>query len=351
MAVRAFTIVESRPPSGSSSLGGPPAKFEWTAALRNAPRTSWRFGLQQRTVREDYPGGETPVEQVLGWSFTPFSCAGVWDDRFMGTGAALQTLRAFEAMVQRGNLCEFKFETIAVFGLITNVEFDYKRADYIAYSFTVSPHSRTATPESPADSTEALKSPDEYYAGLQARTDQVTALAEQVPATAMTGSTVADTQGRLDTISAKVAEIGTAVEQRLQTAQDYALGARRVAHAFGVVRTVAQDLVASLISVKSDADLAWETAVGVLDFEVWSRGLRTMGRLMVADTYTAEKEMSRRVTPKAMSVYRPRENESLYAISQRFYGTPHRWQLIAQTNQLSTINCQGTEVLVIPELR
>jgi hypothetical protein len=44
-----------------------------------------------------------------------------------------------------------------------------------------------------------------------------------------------------------------------------------------------------------------------------------------------------------------RQGESLYAISRKFYGTPHAWRLIYDRNHLTSVTLTGDEILIIPE--
>lgn len=90
-------------------VGGPGAEFEWTPENRALPLGAWELPVVQRSVRHEYPGATEPSEQVLGPAYEPMTLSGVWDDRYMGAGAALEEWRDFEAMVKRGNRVRLSF--------------------------------------------------------------------------------------------------------------------------------------------------------------------------------------------------------------------------------------------------
>jgi hypothetical protein len=130
VADKVFTITEMKRVSssgGASAFTPSGVSFEWTADEHNIPANSWAMPIAMRTSRTDLPGAEEPVEQILGWNFEPFTCTGVWDDRYMGAGAAFDTFKEFELLVKRGNLVRFEFERVTMHGIITGFTPDYKR--------------------------------------------------------------------------------------------------------------------------------------------------------------------------------------------------------------------------------
>lgn len=355
MSVREFTITELKR-SGDGGYVDTPVKFVWTNDGRSTPRGSWRFGLQTRSVREDYPGAEEPVEQVLGPNYKDFSLQGVWDDRYNTPGFALDTMRKMELLVQRGSLCRFEFETVALTGLLKDLDFDYKRANYIGYSFTVSPHYRTAGGANTGTSVrkkapEALRPVTEYRDVAIEAAAFMELVYSGIPAQNMTGTTGADTRGFLDRIQDGVSDLVSAVEWRADAGDDAFTDLKRVSNALNVLKGSAAAMITSVAGFKSSVNLSYDNAVAALDFDVWRTGLSAYARKLGLLGAEGRDEMARRVEPKAVAIYKPRKDESLYSISQRFYGTPTGWQLIASRNGLTTITLQGTETLIIPERR
>ncbi len=353
MSVREFTITELK--SNGDGLVDTPVKFVWSNERMSAPRGSWRFGLTQRTVREDYPGVERPVEQVLGPNYKDFSLQGVWDDRYNSDGFALDQMRRFEALVQRGSLCRFEFETLALVGIPKDADFDYKRAAYIGYNFTVSPHYRQVGGSEGVGG--RRKVPDALRPVTEFRDVSIEAAAfmEAVfavaPAKTMKGSTHADNRGILNQVHQGVADLVSAVEWRVQAGEETLVDLKRVSNALSVIKGTAASMITSVASLKSSTAMAYENAVDSLDFDAWRTGLSAYARKLALTGVQGRDELARRVEPKAVALYRPRAGESLYGIAQRFYGTPTAWQQIATRNGLTTITLQGTELLIIPERR
>jgi len=356
MPEREFTITELRRVGDSNFVDRPASattKFTWTNDRRSAPRGSWQFGVELRTVREDYPGQDSPVEQVLGSNFREFSLAGAWDDRYNFPGFALTTMRAFEALVQRGSLCRFAFESVEVSGLLKSVEFDYKRASFIGYQFTVSPHFRKADAFELTvgrRAPETFKPVSEYVTESVALTAQLEAqFTTFFPAKQIKGPISSLHKGFLNNLRAAVADLISTVEQRIDTGADFFTDLKRLSNVLNVIKGQAAGLLFSIAALKSSTSLAWDTAEASLDFDTWRTSAATNARALMLLGHRGSVESARRVEPKAVALYRPKKLESLYSISQRFYGTPHAWQIIATRNGLTTFTLQGTELLIIPE--
>lgn len=355
MAVRAFTVTELRR-AGDGGYIDTPVKFEWTNEGMSAPRGSWKFGVTQRTVREDYPGVEEPVEQVLGPNYKDFSLQGVWDDRYNFYGFATDQWRKFEALCQRGSLCRFEFESVSIVGLLKDADFDYKRASLIGYSFTVSPHYRVSGGIG-SGTTVRRKTPDalrpvtEYRDVAVSLGDQMDSVQALAPSAVMVGTVHADTATFLARMHQGVADLVDAVDQRVGNTTDTFVDLKRVSNALNVLKGSAAAMIINVAGLSSSTGLAYDNAVAALDYDSWRCGLSATARKMGLLSVQGRNELARRVEPKAVALYRPRKDESLYSISQRFYGTPTGWQLIATRNGLTTITLQGTELLIIPERR
>jgi nucleoid-associated protein YgaU len=111
----------------------------------------------------------------------------------------------------------------------------------------------------------------------------------------------------------------------------------------------ASGVIDSLVSVRADVELGIRNAMTVLDFEAWSRGLRSQMQLLRGTTNDAAAKMEERAFAKAVGIYRPRAGESLYKISNQVYGTPFAWKVIYERNGLTNMRLDGTELLIIPE--
>lgn len=339
-----------------------PVSFRWTAANRSIPRGSWHFGMKLRTVREEYTGGGVS-EQVLGYAYKPFTVSGVWDDRYNGDESnvrskqaslfAERTWQAFERLLQRGNLVRIEFESITVTGLIVDVDFDYKHRSKIGYSFQVSPHFRYENQSTDALTPPAPIDPDTMAKNARVIVDEAQRLmTEEAPNLQMKGDLFETITATVTDWAAKVAIVEDIVNTRvLSVSQSAVDGLSKMAHTLASLRGSAISLLNTITSQASTANLAFETAINTLDFEVWARDLAYQARLMILESARAQEELESRVTPKAIALYRPHKDENLYAISQMFYQTPHRWRDIQLANGLTAFTLTGNELLVIPEVK
>jgi hypothetical protein len=125
----------------------------------------------------------------------------------------------------------------------------------------------------------------------------------------------------------------------------------RVAAAFGALASASAALLPLLAGNPVGTALTVLQAMPVLTFNAWSREMAFQARAMVLAALGAQQDLLSRVGPDAMALYRPQAGESLYAISNRFYHTPHRWREISDRNNLKEFVLEGDELLVIPNKR
>lgn len=362
MAKHTFIITELR--SGTDpTTADEGERFEWTAdrdpvkpftgttggGARACPFKPWPFGMQQRSVRTDYPGARSPSEQVLGPVRKPFTLSGKWDDRYNGDGYAQAEMSRFEAMVSRGNLCRFQYGPLALEGLITEADLEVDRLDFVRYSFTVSVHHRPEEKNldrAPATIVDPFTTLDEFDTAVQAMLD-----ADELAPRSMIGGTLADdvTEQLVEITDARE-RLATTIDNRDKEAPEQPVDAfTRIATQFRSGRAAAYDLLLRLAEVRSDLDLGAQTAMAVLDFEDWIRSLRFAARIAMGKAHAGDRSATERAEPNAVRLYRPREGEHLYAIARKFYGTAHAWRLIYDRNDLQAFTMLGTETLIIPE--
>jgi nucleoid-associated protein YgaU len=81
-------------------------------------------------------------------------------------------------------------------------------------------------------------------------------------------------------------------------------------------------------------------------------GMAALGAFFVGSSWVSSRAPDRSAAFGAKgstrALYRPRAGESLYAISNQFYGTPHQWRQIAEVNGLYGMTLTGEELLTIP---
>jgi hypothetical protein len=347
---REFVITELRQTS-NGKFTELPAKFVWTHDTQSAPRNSWEYAVKLRTVREDYTGGNLTTEQVLGWSFDPFTLEGVWDDRYAGENFAENTRVAMEQLVSRGNVVRLEFENISVVGLITKLTVRYKRKWQVGYAIEVSPHRREKD-EARTMAPRAVANPSNYQAQTQVIVNNLVEIHALAPISITVGDIWALVDAAVQSIEDKQALIDSIVSNRVlavsEPGQQVVNSISRLANAFGALRDSAEDLLPLVANLPTNVSLFFESAVGNLTFESWARGLGASARALIVAADAAAQELASRVTPDALALYTPHAGESLYAISNLFYGTPNRWRDIYARNNLHSFTLTGTETLVIP---
>lgn len=347
LPVHDFTITEIPAPG----LKRKPIQFVWNRRERNIPRQPWTFGIDQRTVRTDYPGADDPTEQVLGCNYTPFTLEGRWSDKFNIPGYAVDTWRQFETLVRQGNKVRLQFAEVFVEGLITNAEFDFRRSAEIGYKFTFSPHHRKpggqfALRRSPRTALNARQLLEEVTAIRTAAAE----IHARAPRLFATGTTFVDVEALLDAWDASLATIALTIDQRVVLPNfEPAAGLRRLASLFVELEFDAISLRTMLRDSPSNTGLYYETGVLVLDYDAWTRGLQAAARNMISSANQSASDLATRAAPNAIALYRPAAGEHAYSISTRFYGTPHNYRAILTRNGMAEATFTGDELLVIPE--
>lgn len=372
-ATRVFVIREMQ--RVGSALEPTGIFFAFSAQNFAAPRGPWSYGLRLRTNRKDLPGDEQPVEQVLGWNYTPFTCAGIWDDRHNDLGFAEETRQNFENMVKRGKIVRLSFESITINGLITELQIDRLRKDYIGYKFTFSPHNRELEETVRVDSNPALKTTLDPRTSVRKAREGLDQLEStqgraqggldrpQSGLSSLGGGSHSNVQQVLSTdifreinddisdISALIRSAETTVENEILKADDAANALNRGAQTMASIKTSISSLLNRTRVVASTTHVAVSTIVDLLKFETWLRGIGENSRRLVLTVDKSQKDFELRAKPKPTRLHRVRQGETLYTISTRYYGTPHHWRQILKHNHLSSIILEGGELLAIPEVR
>lgn len=343
-----FTIEEK-------TQGG--VKFEFTAREHSIPIQPWEFSGLMRTHREDYPGYERPTEQVLGPTYEDFTLSGMWDDKWMGggsTGVAMQTMRAMEALWRRGNVCHFSVtqdsESIEVLGVLKHVKFRYFHSTKVGYELTVSPHYRdndlgSATPKIVS----ATASVDDSAQRIANKIVAARLLMALAPVAAMKGDVFSGVNDVVDDWESRAATIQTLSQTRSFTFEpDSPNSLLRLVQAFEGMQTAAMNVLPIVRGESTDTLMFFADSLLEASYDAWARSMCVQARYIFLDAYEAAVELQRRVTPDALALYRPQAGESLYAISNRFYGTPSKWRDIYDRNALGYFDLTGTEMLVIP---
>ena len=356
MAVGVWTITEMRRGAQGGAAG---EVFVWSSDTspptpngggRAAPRAPWTFGGVQRIKRTDYPGAKTPSYQVLGPSKKPQSFEGAFDDRYNFPGYAASEMRRFEEMCERGNLVKIAFQNQEFIGLIVEWDFPYKRDWQIGYMFHFDVAERPESFDQSDRSPDLEMSPAIMFDAVDLAVQSALDFHQTAPRSLLGGTTTVDTEARLATMASAVDQLGLTLDNRdLNPPENPVDSFARLATQFRELQGAAYNVLVGLAEVRSDTELATQTAMAVLDFEDWSRSLRFAARIAMGRAAAGDRACGARAEPDAVRLYRPSQGESLYAISRKFYGTPHAWRLIYDRNHLTSVTLSGDEVLIIPE--
>lgn len=352
-AKRIFSLEEIRPSAGQGTYTETLSRFEWDAKTKSAPRHGWEYGVVLRTNREDYPGSDEPVEQVLGAHYEPQNFRGVWDDRWAGAGFAENQRIEFEKMVQRGNYVRISFETITFTGIITGFKPTYFTSFRIGYEFNFSPHYRVQGGDTRRGRILAPKTADpvEHLLKVDTIVNDAKAALERSPKPHVTQDLVSVVAAALGVWADRADTINAVIDGRvLAPSGEGPNSVARVVQGFQSMAASALALLPTLAPVRTDLNLDFEAAIAVLAFDESMREVAFQARSLIVECYKASADLSKLFDPQARAIYRPRAGESLYGISNRFYGTPHRWRAIADRNKLRGFTLSGGEVLVIPDV-
>lgn len=345
-------LVEELQVSGGGTSEEILSEFKWDTKTRSAPRHGWEYGVKLRTKREDYPGSDAPVEQVLGPNYEPFDIKGIWDDRYAGEGFAENQRVEFEKLVQRGNLTRLSFEGLQITGLITAFRFTYMRSYQTAYSFTFSPHYRKRGGDVRKNTIKTPKATDPVKGAGQVLSIIAVALARLDAAPAHLFPTDVFSSLRSQTLDwqNRIDSIGSTIDNRvLATQSEVPLNSvAAVAQGFAGLVASAAIMLTLTAGLRSDMDIAFEDAMTILTFEDFIRGMSQDARDLIIAAGSLAKDLALLADPQALAAYRPYAGESLYSISSRFFGTPFQWRAIAERNGLQRIELDGSEFLIIP---
>lgn len=365
-------IIEEILPVAAKTRGQDPAKFTWDLEHRNVPEGAWDYTITQRSSRVDYPGGDSPTEQVLGPNYEPFSFHGAWLDKWNYPGYALDVRRGFETLVRRGNLCKFSLNDITFIGLIKNLQVSVKNLFTVRYQFSVSPHNRGGTEDDLSFNASAPngKDPRQRAMEIQAKNERlldglVSQAAFQtvnksvsipqgpsVP-TMPLASQASIFQGEVLALSRSLSngidDIFDALDKAVLSPVTDTLSSLKVlASTFAIARGRCQQVIDRMATVRSDSQTI-TSALDLYQWEAWKRGISLQATLMWGDCYAAEEDVVKKTTPDILAIHQAAPNESLYKVALKYYGSPTAWKVIAERNHIDGFILNGGELLVIPE--
>lgn len=343
-------VIEEIPQVGGAGLATTPERFEWSAATQDAPVKPFKYPGKMRYKRTDYDGSEAPTFQVVGPQLGQFTFEGTWNDRYNQVDYAKQTKRRFVAMCYRGNPVRVTFDDVVLEGIVVEWDCPYVDDYRIRYSFTLD-----AGSDDMIGTQRVQRGQDAVLGGRQLadavreQTDAVGAASATAPLSAIAGSLASDSASSVADVQDGMDEVDQVNEQLLVSTAESPTSLQRAAGAYRRVRDAAVGVIEGLLTARSDVDMQYRTVTSELAFDEWRTTLCWYARRAMGVARKSERASQERAAPKAQVTYRPHKGESLYAVSQAVYGTPHNARLIADRNNLRNFVLDGTETLVIPE--
>jgi hypothetical protein len=348
---RVFTITELQR-TGQGQLVATPVVFRWPSSSHAAPHDAIEIPLQVKTVRSENPGSDEVTEQVLAATWQPFDVQGEWNDQYGGAGFAMGTYRDFGRLVARASLVRIEIEQLSVVGLITNFTPRYERETVVGYKFTFSPHQHetVGNQRTIGPATQVATRP--LSAHLTDAKNAVAALDDSTQAAVVMPRATA-----LDTIKSGLDKVLVlqSIIARLERTLSEGLGADAVrkltaiAAQFRALLQGALDLAKHYEGSRGADDDSTGHPVAALRLSEHARTAQAQARVLASKSLAAERDALARARTKPRAIHRPFAGESLYRISQRYYGTPDEWRTIYNANHLRTLVLAGTEELIIPD--
>ena len=343
-----FIITELRR-TGAGILESTPTVLRWTSGEHSAPRGQIEHALSVKTVRQEVPGSEEPVEQVLAATWQPFPLDGVWDDRYAGAGFAARAYDEVARLVQRASLVRLQLDRLSFVGIITELKLGYRTRDRIAWSIVVSPHRNETVGEvRPRDTSVSAIRPVAHHVAVATSTvDTLTAAHADAGSIPMATDLHAEAGEDLDALGAVTSKLRAASEAGFE--EEAAQRLLGVSALFRAVRGAAQAIPQRFARARSTAQVAYGDVVQTLRFEAWARTAGADARRAIWGAEKASTDLRVQARQRPRAVHRARAGESLKRISQRYYGTADGWRAIYEANNLASLTLVGTEELVIPE--
>lgn len=332
-------------------VGGPVAKGKTISGYYAAPQGTWDNELAMRIKRTDYPGVSRPSVQILGSNHEDFSLSGMWDDRYNYAGFAKETWRALERLIQSGNLCRFQYDDIVYHGTITKLNTQVELASRIMYTITVSPHYKDVDPGSvQRQADKAVLTVGDVYNRLDQSVANLQVANQDRIDARFTASVLASVDRSISRIDQSRATVGLSIDVgKLNPLETPITQWNKFASQFVEAQVANEELLTVMAPVRADLDIISPSAVVMLSFESWSRTVKSAARAARYAAMVSVKEMRKRFKPKAATLYRPYAGESIFAISNKFYGTPTQWRIIADRNGINYYEFTGDEILAIPD--
>lgn len=361
MPKNVFKLTE-RPREGSGTFGAGEV-FEFEAEHHASPTGQIDMPLTVTTSRKSLPGTEEPVEQVISSSLEPFQMSGEWSDRWNTPGFALDTWKRFEALVRRANLVEIEFVGIRLVGLITNFTPGLVTPDVVPWSITFSPHARggaignssarinRSTARGPAAQLDTPQNTTAYKNKVVAIKADMDDLQMNAPKNQMAGIGYSDTAAALADFQESTDQLEVVSnDSSIETANSAVASFRQELAVHRQILGRAQSVIDETSALNAEVGAAFDDVVLIFQYEEWIREMRRYARTAVLSSWQAEQDLKDRINTRPVGRHRAKKGESVYEVSQTYYGTPDEWKRIHEANNIFVMEFEGGEELLIPNL-
>lgn len=336
--------------SGSGILSTVKEVFRWSSAEHSSPQGSIDLHLLVKTIRKEMPGSNEVVEHALSATWQPFPIVGEWDDKWgsrrTSSPFAFTTFRDFAAFVSRMPLVRIEIDSLSFVGIFTEFKVKYERQSKIGWMMTFSPHqNETITTSRPPRATR--QSITQWVVSSKVKSDSMNRSFEKLKALSL------KTQ-RIDSFTQVMLELNDAIDRVNRVNQDgFGTEVEKrlllMAQTFRRLRGAAMSAAIALRNVTSPIDVAYDDIMLTIRHVDWWTSSLSDAWSLVGISTKAERDVRSRIQPDTKAIYYPKRGESLERISFRFYDTANNWRMIYDRNNLSSLQLDGTEELIIPE--
>jgi hypothetical protein len=335
--------------TGAGQLEALLTTFEWNSQTRSMMQGVLSHELAVKTVREEVPGSDTPVEQVLAATWQPFEFEGEWRDSYAGRSFAMDTYREFSRLVGRAPLVRLQLDQLSFVGLLTNLTLIYQTRDRIGWKVRMSPH----TNELVGNYRERQAAPrvtrpiDQWVSDVEDPIEQITGFSEAAKSIPAADTTVIDIAPGVDRFNDALDDLKSTALEGLGADAERTLFS--LASKFRRVRGAGIELVQTVGQKRADLSVAFDDAIQTLKFTEWTHNTVAEGYRAIGLSSKAEVDMRATAARKPRAIHRCQAGESLERISLRYYGTANNWRAIYDANNLQTLLVDGGQELIIPE--
>jgi LysM repeat protein len=370
-----FIIIEYENGKQKTGKGGKPGKDDVQLTGPFMPHAPFKYGGEQRLVKDYYPGNSEPAVQVLGPKETDLTINGelklkrfkrVYSPSKTASGTpqlsesdvrsiAENYAKLIDAMRIRGNLVQIRMGKWHRWAFIEKVEFEFNHLASIKYQidFFIVGFNQPLNTKISGGYDDDLTRPN---TDLTTKALSAIAAMQQFPAS-MPQSLADFLNGEIAKVAGAIALVTGFVNEALKDIENInqsfnrALGLLNNARAFisqsgRRINAVATDL--STLGNRTASQ--WNKTVATIESINHIHQVRyNYGEMLASiQALSAFISLLRQTTP--LGRYAVKTGDSLQRVSNKYYGTPDNWRAIYDHNKLNSTNLVVGSVLEIPKV-